>query len=97
MIHTVKARGIDYDIDYETVSGFIRATHPELDDESDEFEAAVAAMQVKIEDDLPHTLTLEIECRKNEVEEMIGNAISDRTGWLINGVDSFTVISSRRK
>lgn len=73
---TVKVTAVDYDVSEED---FWDIGDPE----------EVDAMIRKTKNGLPQRLTLEIECIDDEgaLEDKIGDAISEETGWIANGFD----------
>ena len=39
----------------------------------------------RIKDSLPQTMEFEIECEREDLDDLVANEISEKTGWLING------------
>ena len=77
---TVKVHDIDYCIELEDLESNGFDTENMSDEEID------AAIQ-KIRDTLPDELTLEVECTEEDLEDVVCDAISEETGWLINSFD----------
>ena len=77
---TVKVHDIDYCIELEDLESNGFDTENMSDVEID------AAIQ-KIRDTLPNELTLEVECTEEDLEDVVCDAISEETGWLINSFD----------
>lgn len=77
---TVKVHDIDYCIELEDLESNGFDTENMSDEEID------AAIQ-KIRDTLSDELTLEVECTEEDLEDVVCDAISEETGWLINSFD----------
>ena len=77
---TVKVHDIDYCIELEDLESNGFDTENMSDVEID------VAIQ-KIRDTLPNELTLEVECTEEDLEDVVCDAISEETGWLINSFD----------
>lgn len=82
---------VSYDVDYATVAGEIEDDFPQIDPATDAFDDLVYARIEEIKKELPQEMDLTIEYADPEdLEYLVGEAISDKTGWLINYC-SFTI------
>lgn len=76
----VRVHDIDYCIELEDLESNGFDTENMSDVEID------AAIQ-KIVDTLPEELTVEVECTREDLEEVVCDTISEETGWLVNGFE----------
>ena len=81
--YTIKVVSVDYAIESYDVDEF-----DVMSDE--EVEAEIARVKAS----LPQELELEIECKPDDLDEMVADAISNETGWLINDCE-YDIVSSR--
>lgn len=82
--YTVRTISIDYCVEVEDlwfVDGVEDFTNEDFDREIQ-----------RIKDELPQDLELEITCEPEDLDEMVGDAIAEEVGWLINGCE-YEVIS----
>jgi len=79
----VKTTEIDYCVEDEDVIDYV-------DDPDDDEEIENKIDEIK--NGLPQELELEIECDPEDLEDMVCDAISEETGWLVNSF-SFDIIS----
>ena len=80
MFYRVKTTYIDYCVEPEDLDYL----WPECQDwEDEDFDRKIA----EIKSELPQELELEIECDKEDLDDMVCDAISEETGWLINSFD----------
>lgn len=86
MVFKVKTTHIDYCVEEQDVCWqFDNDT--ELEEDSEEYYDAINAEVNRIKENLPQEIELEIECDKDDLDDMVCDAISEQTGWLINGFD----------
>ena len=79
-LYKVKTTSIDYCIEPEDLD-YLWPENQDWDDEDYDREIA------KIKEKLPQELYFEIECESEDLEELICDAISDETDWLIYSFD----------
>lgn len=58
-----------------------------LEEDSEEYYNAIQDEIARIKSELPQSMELEVECEPDYLDDMVADAISDETGWLVN---SFT-------
>jgi len=81
MVYIVKVTSVDYCIEDEDV---FDNYWPECQDwEDEDFDRA----RSEIYDGLPQELILEVECDRKDLDDMVCDAISEETGWLIYSFD----------
>ena len=85
--YKVKTTSVDYCVEEEDICETFEEQHPEVEVDSDEYWEAIDAEVTRLKNSLPQTLELEIECDPEDLDDMVCDAISEETGWLIN---SFT-------
>jgi len=85
--YKVKTTHIDYCVEEEDIlySGTFEEQHPEVEIDSDEYWEAVDAEIARLKNSLPQTLEFEIECDPEDLDDEVGEAISEETGLLVNG------------
>lgn len=81
--YTVKVVSVDYAVESYDVD--------EFDTMSDE---EVEAEIARVKASLPQELELEIECKPDDLNEMVAEAISNETGWLTNYYE-YEIVSKR--
>ena len=81
--YIVKVVSVDYAIESYDVDEF-----DVMSDE--EVEAEIARVKAS----LPQELELEVECKPDDLDEMVADAISNETGWLVNDCE-YDIVSSR--
>lgn len=74
---TVRCYNIDYCIEFED----LEANGFDVENMTDE---EIEAAKQKIRDTLPDELTLDVECTEEDLEDVVVDALSEETGWLIN-------------
>ena len=87
----VKTTHIDYCVEEEDVCDEI-ANDLEIEEDSEEYYDAIHNEIKRIKETLPQELILEIECEEEDLDDMVCDAISEETGWLVNGF-SYDIIS----
>ena len=85
--YKVKTTSVDYCVEEEDICDTFEEQHPEVEVDSDEYCEAIDAEITRLKNSLPQTLELEIECDPEDLDDMVCDAISEETGWLVN---SFT-------
>jgi len=80
----VKTTSIDYCIKEEDVCEKI-CEDASIEEDSEEFYDAIHAEIKRVKDGLPQHLELEIECDPEDLDDMVCDAISEETGWPVNG------------
>ena len=80
MVYTVKVTSVDYCVEEEDVEmngiDIDGMLYEDIEKEID-----------KIKDSLPQELELEVECDREDLDDMVCDAITEETGWLINSFD----------
>jgi len=75
--YRVKTTHIDYCVEDEDVIDTLPMDDPDDEDIEDAIDAVKAS--------LPQVLELEIECEPDDLDDMVCDAISEETGWLVDG------------
>lgn len=70
----IRTTHIDYCIEYEDVCDYVK--EEEVDNEIE-----------RIKSSLPQHLELEVECDEDDLDDVVCDAISNETGWLINSFE----------
>lgn len=83
--YKVKTTHIDYCVEEEDICETFEEMHPEVEVDSDEYWEAIDTEINRLKNNLPQTLELEIECEEEDLDDEVGEAISEETGWLVNG------------
>lgn len=82
--YKVRAYDIEYCVEDEDVcEEFDNDT--ELEEDSEEYYDAINKRIEQIKSELPQDIVFSIECPKKDLEDEIANAISEETGWLVEG------------
>jgi len=87
--YKVRAYNIDYCVEDEDVCSEFD-NDPEIEEDSEEYYDAINARIAQIKSELPRDMTFSIKCEEgdtDELEELLTDAISNETGWLIVGYD----------
>lgn len=84
--YKVKTTYIDYCVEEEDVCDEI-ANDPEIEEDSEEYYEAIHNEINWIKETLPQVLVLEIECDLEDLDDMVGDAISEETYWLVNSFE----------
>jgi len=83
-----KCYNIDYAVEYEDAFSALSSEHPDKDDFTDE---EIDAWIKKTKKSLPKIVTLDVDTEDCESvfekEDMIVDALSDETNWLINSYE----------
>lgn len=82
--YKVKTTSVDYCVEEEDICETFEEQHPEVEVDSDEYWEAVDTEVIRLKNSLPQTLELEIECDPEDLDDMVCDAISEETGWLVN-------------
>lgn len=90
----VKTTNIDYYITYEDINFDPWDSCFNTDDDMEEVERKADEEIAKIKDNLPQELELEIECDPEDLDDMVCDAISEETGWLVNSFD-YEIVESK--
>jgi len=77
----VRVKGIDYDVEDEDV-----------DDGEDHDDDWYQSQIDEIVSKLPTTVDIEVECSEDDLDDYIVDMISEKTGWLINGYQSYEIL-----
>ena len=79
--YKVRCYDIDYCVEWEDVESNFDVPEDLDDDDLDEwYELKVD----EIKDSLPKRVVVEVECEKEDLEDVVVDALSETTGWLIN-------------
>ena len=89
--YKVKTTDIDYCVEEEDVCWQFD-NDLELEEDSEEYYDAIHDEIKKIKSELPQVLFLEIECEPDDLDDEVCEAVSEETGWLVNGL-SYEIIS----
>ena len=82
--YKVRAYDIDYCVEDEDVCQEID-NDPEIDDNSEEYYDAINARIARIKSELPKDMLFSVTCEPEDLEDEVCNAITNESGWLING------------
>lgn len=82
--YRVKTTSVDYCVEEEDVCEKI-CEDASIEEDSEEFYDAIHAEIKRVKESLPQHLELEIECDPEDLDDMVCDAISEETGWLVNG------------
>ena len=77
MLFKIKVTKIDYCVEDEDVCDLI-------DDDSEE---AINKKIEEIKSELPQTMKFEIDCDKEDLDDLVCDYITEKNGWLIEGFD----------
>jgi AAA+ ATPase superfamily predicted ATPase len=80
--YKVKTTKIEYCVEEEDVCDEI-ANDPEIEEDSEEYYDAIHNEIKWLRETLPQVLVLEIECDLEDLDDMVGDAITNETGWLV--------------
>lgn len=83
--YKVKTTSIDYSVGYEDLNFDPWDTCFNTDNDMEEAERKADEEIAKIKDGLPQEIELEVECDPEDLDDMVCDAISEETGWLVNG------------
>lgn len=81
--YKVETTAIDYCIEEEDVCWKFD-NDPSIEEDSEEYYDAIHNEIDEIRKSLPQVLTLEIECEPEDLDDMVCDAISNETNWLVN-------------
>ena len=81
--YKVKTTSIDYCIEPEDVCEEVD-NDPTIEPDSEEYYDTINDIIEEIRAELPQELVLEIECDPKNLDDMVGEAISEETFWLVN-------------
>lgn len=87
--YKVRAYNIGYSVEEEDVCSEID-NDASIEEDSEEYYNAIHNLIAQIKDELPQDMLFDITCEKgdrDELEELLTDAISNETGWLIVGYD----------
>lgn len=84
--YKVKTTHIDYCIEEEDVCSEFD-NDVTIEEDSEEYYEAINDRIKEIKDKLPQRMTIVVECNKEDLDEMVCDEITNRTGWLIYGFD----------
>ena len=93
--YKVKVTEVNYCVTYEDVCWQFD-NDASIEEDSDEYYDAIRKEIEKIEASLPQTLELEVECEPEDLDDVVCDAISEETGWLINSF-KYDVVERRKK
>lgn len=82
----IKTRYIDYCIEEEDVCSEFD-NDVTIEEDSEEYYQAINDKIKEIKDNLPQHMLINVECDKEDLDEMVCDEITNRTGWLIYGFD----------
>ena len=82
----VKTRYIDYCVEEEDVCSEFD-NDASIEEDSEEYYQAINDKIREIKDNLPQHMLINVECDKEDLDEMVCDEITNRTGWLIYGFD----------
>jgi hypothetical protein len=83
--YRIKTTHIDYSVGYEDINFDQWDSCFNTEEDMDKAERKADEEIKKIKDSLPQELILEIECEPEDLDDMVGDAISEETGWLVEG------------
>lgn len=82
----IKTVFIDYCVEEEDVCWQFD-NQADLEEDSEEYYDAIHKEIEKIKASLPQEIELEIECSPDNLDDIILDAISEETGWLVNNFE----------
>ena len=91
----VKTRYIDYCVEEEDVCSEFD-NDASIEEDSEEYYQAINDKIREIKDNLPQHMLINVECDKEDLDEMVCDEITNRTGWLIYGFD-YDIIGYERR
>jgi len=83
MYYKVKITSVDYCVEEQDVCEYVD-NDPEIEEDSEEYYDAIHAKIEEVKSRLPQELILEVECDRKSLEDVLVDAISEETGWLVN-------------
>lgn len=83
MYYRVKITSVNYCVEEQDVCEYID-NDPEIEEDSEEYYDAIQAKIEEVKSSLPQELILEVECDRKSLEDVLVDAISEETGWLVN-------------
>ena len=83
--YKIKVTSVDYCVEDEDVCQEVD-NDPEIEEDSEEYYNAIELLIKTTKASLPQTLELEIECEPEDLDEEVCDAVSEETGWLVNGL-----------
>jgi len=91
--YKVRVKGIDYSIEYYDITDQVAEKFPDVEEGSAAFDELVDKEITEIKKSLPQSLDLDLDCvNPEDLDWIISDAISEETGWLINGFDSYEIL-----
>ncbi len=80
--YKVKTKNIDYDVTAEDLN------YDRYDIDIDDMdEAEIDKHIAEVKNSIPQEFILEIECEPEDLTDMVCDAISEESGWLVNSFD----------
>jgi len=93
MYFKIKTTKIDYCVEEEDVCDAV-ANDASIEEDSEEYYNEIHRRIEEIKDSLPQELILEFECEPEDLDDLITDAISEETGWLVN-YGEYTILKYR--
>ena len=82
----IRTRFIDYCVEEQDVCSKFD-NDVTIEENSEEYYQAIADEIARIKAELPQKMEFTVECDREDLDEIVCNEISERTGWLIYGFD----------
>lgn len=87
----IRVKGIDYCVEDEDVCDEI-ANDASIEEDSDEYYEAIEEKIAEVKSKLPTTVDIEVDGLEEDLDELVPDAVSEKTGWLIYGYDSYEIL-----
>lgn len=95
--YKVKTKEISYDVEYQDLCEQVLERNPNLDECSKEFDDLVYLEIERVKQSLPQEIDLEITCESEDLEDLVIDTVTEKTGWLINYINYKVVKKSVHK
>ena len=87
----VRVKGVDYDVEEEDVCQEID-NDPEIEEDSDEYYDAIQKKVEEVKASIPTTVEVEVCCSEDDLDDYVTDAVTEKTGWLINGYQTYEIL-----
>lgn len=92
--YKIQVTGIDYCVEEEDVYETV-CEDASIEEDTEEFYAAIEAEIERIKSELPQEMELEIISEPDELDSIVCDEVSEKTGWLNYSVN-FKIISDQK-
>lgn len=87
----IRVKGIDYCVEAEDVCDVI-ANDASIEEDSDEYYEAIEEKIAEVKSKLPTTVDIEVDGLEEDLDELVPDAVSEKTNWLIYGYSSYEIL-----